>query len=130
MVSKDRVRALVGRGSRVVALAMLLVLTAGCVDLSKPDTMAVVGVITVVGLLVFLFVVKVMRGQAARRRGRGSGCGAIGGCGFDTGGMHGIGSHGGHGHGHDHGGDAGDSGGGGDGGGGGCGGGGCGGGGD
>ena len=130
VVSKARVRSLLGRGARALALAALLLLTVGCVDLSNPDSVAALG-FTLVGAF-FLFGVLLMvvfaratrrRADAGprRRRDAGAGCGGAGGCGFHAGGvgpgLHGFGAgaagvppflpvhdgHGGSGHGAGHG---------------------------
>lgn len=106
VVSKVRVRALLGSGARVAAMAALLVLTVGCVDLSKPDSVAVLGFAMVGVFFLVGVVLMVVLGRSAQRRPVGgkqrrrgdaaSGCGGAGGCGYAGGA---FGPHGLHGHG-------------------------------
>lgn len=106
VVSKARVSSLLGRGARMAAMAALLVLAVGCVDLSKPDSVALLGFGLVGAFFLFgVVMMVVLRRSAQRRQGGGlhrrrgdanSGCGGAGGCGF-VGGA--FGPHGLHGHG-------------------------------
>ena len=108
VVSKARVRSLLAGGARVAAAAALLLLTVGCVDLSKPDSVMTLGITIVGGFFLFGIVMMVVFVRIAQRANRAnprrradakSGCGGAGGCGFPVGG---LGLHG-HGHAHGHG---------------------------
>jgi hypothetical protein len=108
VVPKARVRSLLAVGARVAAVAAVLLLTVGCVDLSKPDSVMTLGITIVGGVFLFGIVMMVVfvriaqranRANPRRRADANSGCGGAGGCGFPVGG---LGLHG-HGHAHGHG---------------------------
>lgn len=115
VVSKARVRALAARSVRVAVLLLLLVSMAACVDLSEPESVALVAILGLGGVLAIVVVVLLVRGRSSERRGDAdSGCGAPTGCAVS--GCGGLRGHHGHGHGVDGGDRHGDTGGGGNGG--------------
>ncbi|MFO1031653.1 MAG: hypothetical protein U1F60_11265 [Planctomycetota bacterium] len=98
IVPKARVRALLGGGARVAALALVMLLTAGCTDAST-DSVVLVGLLVVFAVFLVVFVLMAVRVRAAGRRSgnvprrkRGDGdsdCGSDVGCGFaSSGGRH------------------------------------------